>query len=566
MRWRAARFLCGLALPLALPAALPAARASELRLDAPAEIRTLLAPWLDAQTTSARRLQAEASDILATEGYFSPTFRFDEQDTVLQLTLDPGPRTHIATLALTVDGPLTPEKQAALKADWALPVGQPFRQADWNTAKQQVLADLLAEEHAEARLLDSQADIDAGQQQAHLRVHYDAGPRYRFGPLRIEGLTRYEPTLVARYNHSIRPDAPYREADLAELLTALQGTPYFASVQAELLTTESERLDDDTRRAPVLVRLRERQPHRLALGGGFSSNTGARVEGSVHTADLFGQAWELDTGLRLEQKRQTAYGDIFLPPDAKQRRHSLGLMGERSDIQNLQTERIAFGLQQIQQRGSIEQRLSLQWQRERRDPADAAMVISRALVPNVMWTWRHVDSLLEPRQGQVLQFQVGGGSKAAGSDQNFVRLHGRVQQYFALAPHTVLALRGELGRTYADNRLHIPQDYLFRTGGTGSVRGYAYQSLGIREGNAVVGGRYLAIGSAELTHWLDEHWGIAAFIDAGDAVDRLSDARLALGYGLGARWRSPAGPLGVDLAYGERTDKVQLHFALSIPF
>ena len=562
MQSRPLRRLHGLLLLLCLHGA----AAGELRLDAPEDIRALLTPWLDAQATSPRRLQTAASDMLATEGYFSPRFQFEETDGALRLTLDPGPRTRIDSLALTVDGPVRPETRAALEAEWRLPVGQPFRQADWNAAKQQVLAELLAEEHADARLLDSQAEIDAERQQAHLRAHYDAGPRYRFGPLRIEGLTRYDPALVARYNRSVTPDAPYRERDLADLLTALQGTPYFASVQAELLTAESETLDADTRRAPVLVRLRERQPHRLALGGGFSSNTGARVEGNVHTADLFGQAWELDTGLRLEQKRQTAYGDIFLPPDAKQRRHSLGLMGERSDIQNLQTERLAFGVQQVQQRGSIEQRLSLQWQRERREPADAEMVISRALVPNAMWTWRHVDSLLEPRQGQVLQMQVGGGSKAAGSDQNFVRLHGRVQQYFSLGTHTVLALRGELGRTYADNRLHIPQDYLFRTGGTGSVRGYAYQSLGIREGNAVVGGRYLAVGSAELTHWLDEQWGIAAFIDAGDAVDRLSDARLAVGYGLGARWRSPAGPLGVDLAYGERTGKVQLHFALSIPF
>ena len=75
-----------------------------------------------------------------------------------------------------------------------------------------------------------------------------------------------------------------------------------------------------------------------------------------------------------------------------------------------------------------------------------------------------------------------------------------------------------------------------------------------------------AIASAEVTHWLDEDWGIAAFVDAGDAVDSLHDVRLALGYGLGARWRSPAGPIGVDLAYGERTRGFQLHFSLAIPF
>jgi translocation and assembly module TamA len=76
----------------------------------------------------------------------------------------------------------------------------------------------------------------------------------------------------------------------------------------------------------------------------------------------------------------------------------------------------------------------------------------------------------------------------------------------------------------------------------------------------------MAVVSGELTHWLDESWGIAGFIDAGDAVDDLNRARLAIGYGLGGRWRSPAGPIGVDLAYGERTDKLQIHFSLAIPF
>jgi translocation and assembly module TamA len=166
----------------------------------------------------------------------------------------------------------------------------------------------------------------------------------------------------------------------------------------------------------------------------------------------------------------------------------------------------------------------------------------------------------------VLQGQVGGGARATLSDQNFVRLHGRAQLYLPLGKTDTLTLRGEAGYTLADSRQHIPQDYLFRTGGAGTVRGYAYQSLGIKEGTATVGGRYLAIASAEFTHWLDDDWGVAAFVDAGDAVDSLTAVRLAVGYGLGARWRSPAGPIGVDLAYGQRNHEVHLHFSLAIPF
>lgn len=554
-------------LPLLFLALAGPLAAGGIELTTPAEIDALLRPYLPEEAGSQRKLQELFGEILATEGYFSPDFVFSEDETTLRLKLDPGPRTRISHVDLTVDGPLAAKTEAALHADWALPVGQPFRQADWNRAKQQVLSQLLAVEHAGAVLLDSAAEIDAETRQATLRAHYAAGPRYRFGELRISGLQRYRPTLIARYNRSVQPGAPYREETLQALQATLQSTPYFTTVQARLdLEAASPPDGDGTASAPVRLTVREGAAHRLAFGGGASSNTGARLEASYRTPDFFNQAWEFDSGLRLEQKKQTAYADLLLPPDAGNRRHSVGLMAEGTDIQGLRTERYAFGAQSVQQRGSIEQRLSLNWQEERREPDGALPTTSQALVPNVMWTWRRIDSRIDPHAGIVLQAQIGGGARAALSDQNFVRLHGRWQYYIPLGRVDTLSLRGEIGGTLADSRRRIPQDYLFRSGGTGSVRGYAYQSLGIKEGSATVGGRYLAVFGAEATHWLDEHWGIAAFVDAGDAVDDPRDVKLAVGYGLGARWRSPAGPLGIDLAYGQRTAGFQLHFSLAIPF
>ena len=543
--------------------------AAEPVLQAPREIKALLEPYLPEETTSPRKLETLLSEILATEGYFSPQLTFAESDGEMQIRIDPGPRTLIGGVNVAVDGPVDAKNEASLIADWHLPVGQPFRQADWNLAKQRVLARLLEREHAGARLVDSQAEIDTETHSARLTAHYDAGPRFRFGELRIEGLQNYSPALIERYNRDLRPGDFYSEEKLNTLIAKLQATPYFSSVRGGLDINWDEETTlnpDGTATAPVQLRVRERPPHRIAFGAGASSNTGARVEFNYHTPNLFNQAWTLDSGLRLEQKKQTIYSDIFLPPDDKNRRHSVGAMLENTDIQGLKTERVAFGAQTVQQRGSIEQRLSINWQTETRIPEGAIETTSRALVPNVMWTWRKVDNLLDPHDGTVLQAQIGGGAKAVLSDQNFLRLHSRWQQYIPLGRVDTLSLRAEIGYTLADSRQFIPQDYLFRTGGTGSVRGYAYQSLGIKEGNATVGGRYLGIASAEVTHWLDDAWGIAAFVDAGDAVDQLEDVRLAIGYGLGARWRSPAGPIGVDIAYGERTGQLHLHFSLAIPF
>ncbi|MER2538144.1 MAG: autotransporter assembly complex family protein [Azonexus sp.] len=551
-------------LPLLLIALPQMVLAGEVALDAPEEIVELLEPYLPEEvgSTQAQKLSRE---ILSTDGYFSPLFEIRETDGELSLKIDPGPRTKITTVNVTVDGKIDPKIRDEVIASWSLPVGQAFRQDDWSSAKTHLLSRLLANDHAAAKLLDSEAEIDPPNASASLTAHYDAGPRYRFGELRIEGLQRYNPDLVQRYNRVISPGAPYREEKLSALQSALQATPYFSSVSVQL-DQEAGATDGNTVDAPVIVRLRERAAHRISFGAGASSNTGARVEANYHTPNLFNQAWTLDSGLRLEQKKQTAYTDVFFPPDEKNRRLGLGVMAEGTNIQGLQTERYAFGAQSIQQRGSIEQRLSLQWQKEHLRPDGAEETVSIALVPNVMWTWRKVDNPLNPQRGTVLQAQIGGATKAVISDQNFLRLHSRVQQFIPLGKADTLILHGEIGYTAAESRQGIPQDYLFRTGGTGSVRGYAYQSLGVKEGAAIVGGRYLAVGSIEATHWLDDSWGIAAFVDAGDAVDSLQDARLAVGYGLGGRWRSPAGPLGIDLAYGQRTSKLQLHFSLAIPF
>lgn len=554
--------------------AMAAEIAAEHEWQGPEDILALLRPYLVDDAAGSRRVEAQLSEILATEGYFSARFerRQDKGGDVATgasfVKIVPGPRTTIRQVEITIDGEIEPHRKQDLIDAWKLPVGQPFRQSVWNEAKQQLLGRLLAEDYADARLFDSVADVDAQAHTADLRLHYETGPRYRFGRLKVEGLQRYSAALVERYNRDTRAreDQPYREEALNALQANLQATPYFSSVQVLLDRDNAVPVGEGVLQVPILIRVREQVAHRITVGAGASSNTGARVELGYHTPNFVNQAWELNSGLRLEQKKQTAYADVFMPPDGHDRRHGFGVMSEISDIQGLRTDRYALGVQTLQQRGSIEQRLSLNWQSERLEPDGVDPVVSRALVPNVMWTWRHVDSLLEPRHGSVIQGQVGGGAKLALSDQNFIRWYGRIQHYMPLGSRDTLMLRGEVGATLAPSRDRIPQDYLFRAGGAGSVRGYAYQSLGVTEGAATVGGRYLGIISAEVTHWLTNVWGAAAFIDAGDAYDSLHDMRLALGYGLGARWRSPAGPIGVDLAYGQRVHSMQLHFSLSIPF
>lgn len=507
--------------------------------------------------------------MLATEGYFEPKLSFAADGDVLTLRVEPGPRTLVRQVNIEIAGDVDPERRQALLDSWPLQKGMPFRQAEWSRAKQRLLTQLLSKRFRAAALSSSQADIDVAAHAADLNVRYDAGPVYRFGPLDIEGLARYDRELVDRYNRHVRAGETYDEAAMADLQAALQGSGYFASVNLSTRVNEAFTGPDGKLRLPVHLTVRERKPHRISFGVGASSNTGARVEVNYNTLGFAGLSWKLNTGLRLEELKQTFYADVFLPPARANYLPSAGMAIERSDIENLKLDRRAFKIQRAHRRGSIDAELSLNWEQEDKRPQDGTPSSNRALVADGHWTWHRLDSILNPRSGQVLQVKLGVAAQAVLSDQDFVRSYGRYQLYIPVGERDSLTLRTELGYTAADSSAGIPEAYLFRAGGTNSVRGYAYNSLGVKNGDAIVGGRYLATASAEYTHWWGGPggaWGTALFVDAGNAADDLKDVKPKYGAGAGVRWRSPAGPIAVDLAWGEDRKLPRLHFFLAIPF
>ncbi len=557
-----------------------------VQLEGPEAVRTLLRSLAladadvevqdeTARATLGRRLGNEAGEILATEGYFSPQIELRTSNSGLVLQVAPGPLAHIGSVDIEIRGALSVERRQKLIRDWTLPSAEVFRQSAWDNAKQGLLSELMAVDHAGARLLSSQAEVDVANERVDLHLVYDAGPRYRYGEIRLLGLKRYSEALAERYTEKLEPGAAYRQEDLLAVQTALQNTPYFSSVSIELefdplVTAGSETaIADKTDNAipvPVNIRLRERAPFNVGLGVGVSSNTGARVEGNFRNADLFGRGWELNTGARIEQLQQTVYADVFFPPDLERNRDSVGTVVQQSDIQGLGIKGWALAASRVQLRGSIEQRYGLNWQYEEQTPNDEPTTTNRALAATIGWVWRHADDPLDAAEGIVAQLQLGGATKALLSDQNFLRTYFRYSQGIPLGKSDALLLRGELGATLAKSSQGIPQDYLFRAGGSNSVRGYAYQSLGVQQGSATLGGQYLITLSAEYTHWINNQWGIAFFADAGQAADNRDVFKLAPGYGAGARWKSPVGPLAVDAAWGQLDNKVRMSFSLAVPF
>lgn len=516
-----------------------------------------------AERRTLRRVRREMTELLATEGWFSPTFDIAGDPPVLRI--EPGARTRVSSVSIVFDGDLAGDgderaaRRAALRAGWRLAEGQPFRQADWSAAKQTLLEDLTARDYAAAVLGDSRAEVDPDSAKVDLSVRVDSGPAFRFGDIEATGLALHDLDLVRRYS-TIKPGDPYSTDAVLAFERALLSSPYFSSVQI-LADVDPARADA----TPVRVAVTEASSRRLSFGAGLSSNTGYRGEVGWSDNNLFKRSWLLNSAVRLEQLRQIAFADVMLPPREDGYRDSFGVLAENADIQDLITRRVGAGIVRARVKGDVEIRHSLSLQREQREIDGFVQSTQQSLALNTSWTWRRVDDLFNPRDGWVLNAQIGGGVKGLLSDANFLRGYLKGQWFIPVGKRDQLILRGEVGLTGGVTEA-LPQDFLFRTGGSTTVRGYDYLELGVRQGSAIVGGRALGVASVEYVHWTSDTWGAAFFIDAGDAADTREDFKPAFGAGAGVRWRSPAGPIAFDLAYGERERQWRPHFSLAIAF
>jgi translocation and assembly module TamA len=287
-----------------------------------------------------RRAERAATEVLATEGYFSPALRFEPNTAQVpryRLFVETGRQTTVGSVEIRFRGPLAEpafaERAASLKREWSLPAGAPFRSAEWEAAKNRLMLAVTARDFAAATLAESSAEVDAERATAVLTVEVDSGPAYRVGPPRIEGLQRHDAALVERFN-PFKPGAPFDRALMLQFQQALQETAFFNSVVVTL-DLESAIADE----APLRVQLREALLRRLSVGVGFATNTGAHIEALYRQAITFGRPYLLQSGFRVDKTGEFAYVDMIFPPQRGGARDSIGALLENSDIENLQINR-----------------------------------------------------------------------------------------------------------------------------------------------------------------------------------------------------------------------------------
>lgn len=590
-----------------------------VNIDAPDELEELLEKNLDlmrfrgnARMTReqlfrlVRTTPEQIRTLVATAGYYAPEVSVkldrDAAPLAVQVTVAPGEPVRVGEVEIVLQGfPPNPDQRAsnqfdpdALRGTWPLKRGEIFRQDDWEASKRALLRQVVQTRYPRAQLLESQATVDPESRQANLRVVLDSGPELRFGELRIEGLKRYPESVISNLN-PIDPGDYYSEAALQSYQSRLQDTGYFSSVEvsADMSAILNEQLEAAAATAPppgadpatvaaaavpmprsdnaatmaplpLLVRVTENKRKNVSAGVGYSTNTGNRASLTYDDLAIFGL--RLKSALTLETKRQTARGDFYFPVTSDGYNHSIGASYERSDIEGEVTAVTSIAAKRAWGTPLLERSISLELLSETKTVQGQESVTSKSLPLTYATTWRKVDNLLMPTKGYALNAQVGGALLPILTDEAFVRAYTRGIYYLPLNTTSNIILRAELGALGSRSKVGVPAVYLFRAGGDQSVRGYAYQELGVKQGEATVGGRYLATASAEYQYWFKPQYGAAVFYDAGNAGDSFSALHPKSGYGIGARWKSPVGPINVDVAYGHAVQKYRLHFSLGFTF
>ena len=581
-----------------------------VRIDAPGSLEELLQDNLDLvrwrgnprlDRDQLQRLIRNTPDqvrtLVATEGYYSPTVTagLDAARGVpeARVTVAPGQPVVVGDIDLVLQG-FEPVGDNAVKFDadslrarWGLSKGQRFRTADWEGAKRSLLRQVMQVRYPRAQLVESQAIVDPEKFTANLKVVLDSGPEVHLGELRIEGLKRYPAVIITNLN-PIKPGEDYSEATLQAFQAKLQDTGYFSGVEVSadmsaLLDENIEALTDEQQAqngpvvpvvpkaragglvtTPVLVRVTENKQKNVTAGLGLSTNTGKRAQLAYDDLDVFGLRFK--SALIFENLRQSARGDFYWPTTAKGYNDSIGAGFERTDLQGERTSVSTVAAKRAWGTPILEHSVTLEYLNELRNVDGQPTTASKSVPLTYSITRRKLDNLLSPTVGYAFNATLGGAVLPVLTDERFLRATARIVNYRPVGASGTFILRGEAGAVASREKAGVPSTFLFRAGGDQSVRGYAYQQLGIRQGTAIVPGRYLATASAEYQWFFKPPYGVAFFYDAGNAADTLRELHPQSGYGIGARWRSPVGPINVDVAYGHAVKEVRLHFSLGFTF
>ncbi len=497
--------------------------------------------WLHA------RAEENIRQALQPFGYYHPTVAASLErrgnDWVARYKIEPGPPVRISRVDIRIDGAGRDDPALQkLVADSPLKPGEQLVQPRYENFKARL--ELLASQRGyfKAQWQTHEIRIKLADNSAAIDLKYDTGKRYYFGQVHWPE-TALAPEFLQRYLR-FQPGDPYEADTLLNLQSDLINSGYFR--QVEVAAPQDKAVDY---RVPIDIGLGMRDPRQYAFGIGYGTGTGVRGRFGFEQRWLNPWGHKLKVDLLASRIISGLKAEYTIPGTDPARDAYLlrgSLSHEDSPVKRADSASVGvgwkrqFGLWQITP--SLDYSLDTYNLDERQS--------SHLLIPGIDLLRVNADDLLNISHGTRLELQLRGAYEPLLSSVSFIQgtVGGGWVERFA-EQHRLIA-RGDAGTTLVSDFDKLPPSLRFFAGGDNSVRGYGWNRIAPRDSKGnIVGGKNLIVGSLEYEYRFWDNWGVATFVDSGDAFDRARPS-MKTGVGIGFRWFSPVGPLRLDLAHG----------------
>jgi translocation and assembly module TamA len=481
-----------------------------------------------------------------------------------------------------------------------LETGAPAVAADVLAAGDRLLTVLEDQGYAFAKVDTPIAYEDPPNRVLDVQFHVETGDLVKLGEIRIRGLKKMKESVV-RKRLLVHTGESYGASKIEAARKDLLALGVFSSVSVRLGTKP-----DNEGRIPVTFNARERAGHAVSVSGAYSSDLGGstgvswtkrNVSGRADSLTLSATAINLGGGTSSNGVGYDVNGK-YLVPDWQERNQSLqvavgairqfldaydqtaytGSVTLNRKITSFLTLSAGLGLEQerINQHEcnvgqcnydpTLTDPCVLQNQDPPKDATDPPACNQRfsytllSLPITALFNTTGQDSPLEDAtHGVRVSLGVTPTFSFGHPSARFFITQGTGSLYFDLnniglnktPGRSVLALRALAGLAIGASQFSLPPDQRFYAGGSGTIRGYRYQSVGplFHNGNPI-GGTAINAGSVELRQRIGMNFGAAVFLDAGNVSQNLSpfNGQLKTGAGVGLRYYTPIGPIRLDVA------------------
>lgn len=524
--------------------------------------------------------QEETREALEPFGYYSPTIDVGSSGAtealVVTIRVQPGEPVRVRNENVRITNEGGEDRYLQEEVDAFIPKpGEVFTHPQYEASKARITRRLAERGYFDADFIAHRVEVTRAQNAADIDLGWDSGLRYDMGTV----------TFTQAPNEIIHPELLekliywnegeyYHQGRLDRLRRSLVSLDYFSRI--DINPKPQEAVDY---LVPVEVTLTPAKRSVYNLGLSYGTDSGAGFTAGAERRYLNKRGHKALAQLDYAQKRKTLTLQYRIPAfrwlDGWYTA-SLQAADEQNDY--IDTRRLEFVasrsgevnqyLTAIASVHALRERWAYQYAQDD-DPTTAPLyTYATYTFPSLRAEYVDVDNRLYPRNGLGGNLMLRGGVEGVGSNASFAQAHVGARWFKGLGDANRLLVRGELGHTWTESLVQIPPSLRFYAGGDRSIRGYAWREVGPRVDGGTRGQRFaigaknVATASVEFERYFTPAWGAAVFVDSGTAFDDRPDWRT--GVGVGVRWKSPVGPLRIDIARGldEPDSSFQIYFGL----